>query len=54
MILGLTPRVATLEGAVAALQNVSSSYMLKSEADNTYATIDALSSLEGQVLSNSD
>ena len=54
LILGLTPRVTTLEGAVAALQNVSSSYMLKSEADNTYATISALSSLEGQILSNSD
>ena len=54
IIQGLIPRVETLEGAVAALQSISSSYMLKSEADNTYATISALSSLEEQVLNNSD
>ena len=54
IIQGIIPRVETLEGAVAALQSISSSYMLKSEADNTYATIGALSSLELQTLNNSD
>ena len=53
-IQGLTSRVVTLEEAVAALQGISSSYLLKSEADNTYATIGALSSLELQTLNNSD
>ena len=54
LILGLTSRVVTLEEAMATLQDIPSSYLLKSEAELTYATIGALSSLELQTLNNSD
>ena len=54
IIQSLIPRVETLEEDVAALQSNTASYMLKAEADNTYATIGAMSSLELQTLNNSD